>query len=58
MIFAAKQTVDYWFYKRAERQREAARKQERERIMKVLKEQGVPLTAEQARALVGDGVNG
>ena len=54
MIFAAKQTVDYWFYKRAERQR----KQERERIFKVLEEQGIPLTPEQARAVVGDGDNG
>ena len=55
MYFAAKAAADRRARERAERQREEGmvmgRKGERDRIVKVLEEQGVPLTPEQAKAL-------
>ena len=72
MIFAAKQAVDNWAYQRAQRKLEEGRvlgveegvvkgrKQERERIVKVLEvlaERGMPLTPEQAKALSSEGDN-
>ena len=69
MIFAAKQAVDNWAYQRAQKQLERGRvlgvvegvakgrKEERERITKVLEERGMPLTPEQAKALAGEGDN-
>ena len=53
MIFAAKQAVDNWAYQRTQKQLKA----ERERIMRVLEERGMPLTPEQAKALTGEGGN-
>ena len=53
MIFAAKQAVDNWAYQRTQKQLKA----ERERIMRVLEERGMPLTPEQAKALTGEGDN-
>ena len=61
MIFAAKQAVDNWAYQRAQKQLAEGvakgRKEERERITKVLEERGMPLTPEQAKALAGEGDN-
>ena len=53
MIFAAKQAVDNWAYQRAQKQL----KQERERIVRVLSERGIPLTPEQAKVLTAEGDN-
>ena len=53
MIFAAKQAVENWAYQRTQKQLKA----ERERIMRVLEERGMPLTPEQAKALAGEGNN-
>ena len=53
MIFAAKQAVDNWAYQRTQKQLKA----ERERIMRVLQERGMPLTPEQAKVLAGEGNN-
>ena len=47
MIFAAKEAVE-------KRARKRGRKEERERISKVLAELGVALTPEQARAVAGE----
>ena len=47
MIFAAKEAVE-------KRARNRGRKEERERISKVLAELGVALTPEQARAVAGE----
>ena len=59
MIFAAKATVDYRTWKRAERQREATQKQERERIRKSLGERRELITmAELSSILDGEGDNG
>ena len=61
MFFAAKAAAERQARKRAELHREEGvvkgRKQERERIMKVLEERGMPLTSEQAKALAGEGDN-
>ena len=61
MIFAAKQAVDNWAYQRAQKQLAEGvmkgRKEERERIVKVLEERGMPLTPEQAKALSDEGDN-
>ena len=57
MIFAAKATVDDWARRRADRQRQATLKQERERITRVLTERGIPLAPEQAQVLAGEGDN-
>ena len=65
MIFAAKQAVDNWAYQRAQKKLEEGRVlgveegvvKERERIMRVLEERGMPLTPEQAKVLAGEGDN-
>ena len=54
MYFAAKAAADRRARERAERQREENHKEERAWIMKVLEEQGMPLTPEQVRAVDGD----
>ena len=51
MYFAAKAAAERQARQRAERLREETRKEERAWIVKVLEEQGVPLTPEQAKAL-------
>ena len=59
MIFAAKATVDHWAWKRAERQRVATLRQERDRIRKALGERREPITmAELSSILDGEGDNG
>ena len=65
MFFAAKAAAERQARKRAELHREKGRAlgveegvvKERERIMKVLQERGMPLTPEQAKALAGEGDN-
>ena len=61
MFFAAKAAAERQARKRAELHREEGvvkgRKQERERIMKVLEERGMPLTPEQTKVLAGEGDN-
>ena len=58
MYFAAKAAAERQAKQRAERLREEGmvmgRKGERDRIVKVLAEQGMPLTPEQVKALDGD----
>ena len=59
MIFAAKATVDEWARRRAERQREATLKQERDRIRKALGARREPITmAELSSILDGESDNG
>ena len=65
MFFAAKAAAERQARKRAELHREEGRVlgveegvvKERERIMKVLEERGMPLTSEQAKALAGEADN-
>ena len=54
MYFAAKAAAERQARQRAERQREENRKEERAWIVKVLEEQGMPLTPEQVKALDRD----
>ena len=63
MIFAAKQAVDNWAYQRAQKKLEEGvvkgRKQERERIRKVLRERREPITMDELSSILdGEGERG